>query len=86
MQLGQVAVVKSKVSFFMLDVFIGGEIFTAPGVKATLDGVKLADRGNGVLLIVLNHAGDMLTGKQVLAECHKQGMKNIFTTFNTGHI
>jgi len=59
----------------MLDVFIGGEIFTAPGVKATLDGVKLADRGNGVLLIVLNHAGDMLTGKQVLAECHKQGMK-----------
>ena len=59
----------------MLDVFIGGEIFTAPGTLATIDGIKLADRGKGVLLIVLNHAGDMLTGHKAVAECQKQGIK-----------
>ena len=58
----------------MLDVFVAGEIFTAPGVKPTLEALKIADRGHGILFVVLNHSGDMLTGKLAMEECKKLGM------------
>jgi dihydroxyacetone kinase-like protein len=58
----------------MLDIFVAGEIFTAPGVKPTLEALKIADRGHGILFIVLNHSGDMLTGKLAMEECKKLGM------------
>jgi len=45
----------------MVDVSVVGDIFEAPGPKACFEGIKLADKGKGVLFIVLNHAGDMLT-------------------------
>jgi dihydroxyacetone kinase-like protein len=58
----------------MLDVFVAGEIFTAPGVKPTLEALKIANRGHGILFVVLNHSGDMLTGKLAMEECKKLGM------------
>lgn len=45
----------------MLDVSVPGEIFAAPGPNRVLDAIKLADRGAGVLLIVLNHEGDIMS-------------------------
>ena len=59
----------------MVDVSIVGDIFTAPGVKAAVEGIKLADRGKGVLFIVLKHAGDMLTGTKAAEECNKSGIR-----------
>lgn len=59
----------------MLDVFVGGEIFTAPGISETIKGVELADRGKGVLMIILNHAGDLYTGNAVLEECKKKNIQ-----------
>ena len=56
----------------MVDVSVVGDIFEAPGPKACFEGIKLADKGKGVLFVVLNHEGDMrtadLTMKQVEAE------------------
>lgn len=45
----------------ILDISVAGEIFAAPGAPRCLEALRLADRGAGVLFIVLNHAGDVLS-------------------------
>lgn len=58
----------------MVDIDVAGDIFAAPGPQACVDAIKLADKGKGVLYIVLNHAGDMLTGNMTMKQCKKQGL------------
>ena len=58
----------------MGDIDVVGDIFAAPGPQACVDAIKLADKGKGVLYIVLNHAGDMLTGNMTMKQCKKQGL------------
>jgi len=58
----------------MIDVAVAGDIFTAPGVDAALQGIRLADRGHGVLFIVLNHTGDRLTGNLAMEACAREGL------------
>ena len=58
----------------MVDVSVVGEIFAAPGPKACIEAIKLADKGKGVLFIVLNHAGDMLTGDLVMKQVDEEGL------------
>lgn len=58
----------------MVDISVVGDVFAAPGPQACVDAIKLADKGHGVLFIVLNHAGDMLTGNLTIKECAKQGL------------
>ncbi|MDR3230726.1 MAG: dihydroxyacetone kinase subunit DhaK [Synergistaceae bacterium] len=58
----------------MLDVSVVGDIFAAPGPQACVDAIKLADRGRGVLYVVLNHAGDMLTGNLTMKQVAKEGL------------
>ena len=57
----------------MVDVSIVGDIFLAPGPKACLEGLKLADKGKGILFVVLNHAGDMLTGDLTMKQAAEEG-------------
>ncbi|MDR1044327.1 MAG: dihydroxyacetone kinase subunit DhaK [Candidatus Adiutrix sp.] len=59
----------------MLDVSVVGDIFAAPGPQACLEAIKLADKGAGVLFVVLNHAGDMLTGDLTMKQAQKEGLK-----------
>jgi len=61
----------------MIDVSIVGDIFTAPGPNACIEGIKLADKGKGVLFIVLNHAGDMLTGDLTMKQVEAEGLNVI---------
>lgn len=58
----------------MVDVSVVGDIFAAPGPQACVDAIKLADKGEGVLYIVLNHAGDMLTGNLTMKQCKKENL------------
>jgi dihydroxyacetone kinase-like protein len=58
----------------MLDVSVVGDIFSAPGAKACVEAIKLADRGQGVLFVVLNHAGDMLVGDMTMRQAAKEGL------------
>jgi dihydroxyacetone kinase-like protein len=58
----------------MLDVSVPGEIFAAPGPPRCLEAIKIADRGAGVLFIVLNHAGDVLTANITMQMVQKEGM------------
>jgi dihydroxyacetone kinase-like protein len=59
----------------MLDISVAGDIFAAPNPQAVFDAVKLADKGKGVLLLVLNHAGDMLTGNKTMQLVEKANIK-----------
>lgn len=58
----------------MVDIAVAGDVFASPGPQACLEAVKMAERGHGVLLIVLNHTGDMLTGNIVMQLALKQGI------------
>jgi dihydroxyacetone kinase-like protein len=59
----------------MIDVSVVGDIFAAPGPEACIEAIKLADKGKGVLFVVLNHAGDMLTGNMTMKQAAKEGLK-----------
>ncbi|MDR2391872.1 MAG: dihydroxyacetone kinase subunit DhaK [Planctomycetota bacterium] len=59
----------------MVDVSVVGDIFSAPGARTCVDAIQLADRGKGVLFVVLNHAGDMLVGDLAIKQAAKRGLR-----------
>lgn len=61
----------------MVDISVPGDIFAAPGPQACLEAIKMAEKGHGVLFVVLNHAGDMLTGNLTMKAAKKEGLKVI---------
>lgn len=58
----------------MVDISVVGDVFAAPGPQACVDAIKLADKGKGVLYVVLNHAGDMLTGNLTMKTVKKENL------------
>ncbi|MEG1475179.1 MAG: dihydroxyacetone kinase subunit DhaK [Longicatena sp.] len=58
----------------MVDIAVAGDIFAAPGPQPCVEAIKMADKGHGVLFVVLNHAGDMLSANLTMKECRKQGI------------
>lgn len=61
----------------MVDISVVGDIFAAPGPRACFDALKIADKGKGVLFIVLNHAGDMLTANLAMKSAKKENLNVI---------
>ena len=61
----------------LLDVNIPGEIFAAPGPERILEGIKAADHGAGVLLLVSNHAGDVMNAEIAMELCAAEGLNNV---------
>ena len=61
----------------MLDVSVAGEIFAAPGAPRCLEGLRLADQGAGVLFVVLNHAGDVLSANITLDLAKRAGFSGV---------
>ena len=59
----------------MLDIAVPGDIFAAPGPEACLEALKHADKGKGVLFIVLNHPGDMLTANKTMELAKQEGIQ-----------
>ncbi len=58
----------------MLDICVCGDIFAAPGYQSVVKALKMADKGHGVLFVVLNHAGDMMSANLAMAEVEKLGL------------
>ena len=44
----------------MLDAAIAGNVFASPSPDRVLEGIKLADAGKGVLMIIKNYSGDIM--------------------------
>ena len=61
----------------MVDVSVPGDVFAAPGPQACMDAFKLADKGKGIIFVVLNHAGDMMTGNMAMKQAKKAGLNVI---------
>lgn len=59
----------------LLDVSVPGEIFAAPGPNRCLDALKLADRGAGVVFVVLNHEGDVMSARLANQLAEKEGLR-----------
>jgi dihydroxyacetone kinase-like protein len=58
----------------MLDISVAGEIFAAPGAPRCLEAIRLAEAGAGVLFIVLNHAGDVLSANITMDMAKREGL------------
>ncbi len=60
----------------MLDYSVAGEIFAAPGATRCLEAIRAAcARGESALLVVLNHAGDVLAGNLAMEMALHEGFK-----------
>ncbi len=61
----------------MVNISVPGDIFAAPGPQQCFEAIKMADKGKGVLFVVLNHAGDMLTANLTMKMVKKAGLNVI---------
>jgi len=59
----------------VLDISVPGEIFAAPGPPRVAEALRLAKRDAGVLFIVLNHEGDVMSADMAVEMAEKEGVK-----------
>ncbi len=59
----------------MLDISVPGEIFAAPGPPRVLEAMRMASRDAGVLFVVLNHAGDVMSANIAMEMIEGEGIK-----------
>lgn len=59
----------------MLDISVPGEIFAAPGPPRVMEALRAAHRDAGVLFVVLNHAGDVMSANIAMGMAKKEGLK-----------
>lgn len=63
------------VGYGMLDASIVGDIFAAPGGPVVYEGLKLFKDYAGIILVVLNHAGDVMNAKMGCMMAQRDGIK-----------
>lgn len=59
----------------MLDFSVVGDIFAAPGPPKVIEALRLAKRDAGILLVVLNHAGDVLSANLAMEMADREGIR-----------
>ena len=58
----------------MLDASVVGDIFAAPGAPKLLEALKMFNRDAGILLVVLNHAGDVMSANMAMQMAEREGL------------
>lgn len=61
----------------LLDVNVPGPIFSSPGPGGIVEGIRAADGGGGVLLLVSSHAGDIMNASLAIEEAEDEGIENV---------
>jgi dihydroxyacetone kinase-like protein len=59
----------------MLDASVVGDIFAAPGAPKVIEALRALKRDAGILLVILNHAGDVMSGNMAFEMAEKEGIK-----------
>jgi len=59
----------------LLDASVVGDIFAAPGPPKVFEALKMFNRPAGILFIVLNHAGDVMSANMAMKMADKEGIK-----------
>jgi len=62
------------VGYGMLDASVVGDIFAAPGAAKLLEALKIFKRAPGILLVVLNHAGDVMSANMAMKMAEREGL------------
>ncbi len=57
-----------------LDYSVVGDIFAAPGPPKVLEALRMAKRDAGILFVVLNHAGDVMSANMAAEMADKEGI------------
>ncbi len=60
----------------MLDISVVGDIFAAPGPPKVLEALKTANRDAGVLFVVLNHEGDVMSANTAQDMAESEGVQS----------
>jgi dihydroxyacetone kinase-like protein len=58
----------------MLDASVVGDIFAAPGPPKVIEALRMMNRDAGVLFIVLNHAGDVMSANVAMEMAQSEGL------------
>ncbi|SDC35301.1 dihydroxyacetone kinase DhaK subunit [Pelagirhabdus alkalitolerans] len=59
----------------MLTAAVSGEVFTSPSPDQVLEGIKAADQGAGVLLIIKNYTGDVMNFEMAKELAEAEGIE-----------
>ena len=59
----------------MLDCSVVGDIFAAPGAQRLFKALQLFKREAGILLVVLNHSGDVMSANMAVQLAERAGIK-----------
>ena len=63
------------VGYGMLDASVVGDIFAAPNAVSLLAGLRKFKRDAGILLVVLNHAGDVMSANMAMKMAEREDIK-----------
>jgi dihydroxyacetone kinase-like protein len=58
----------------MLDASVVGDVFAAPGAPKVLEALRMFKDHSGILLVILNHAGDVMNGNMAFDMAKKEGI------------
>ncbi len=58
----------------MIDYSVVGDVFAAPGAPKVFNALKMADCPAGVLLVVLNHEGDVMAANMAMEMAEREGI------------
>jgi len=58
----------------MLDASVVGDIFAAPGAPKVLEALRMFKDHSGILLVILNHAGDVMNGNLAFKMAKEEGI------------
>jgi len=59
----------------LLDASVVGDIFAAPGAPKLFEALRMFKRDAGILLVVLNHAGDVMSANMAMQMAEREGIK-----------
>jgi len=59
----------------MLDCSVVGDVFAAPGAQRLFQALQMMKREAGILLVVLNHAGDVMSANMACQLAERSGIK-----------
>ena len=62
------------VGYGMLDAAVSGEVFTSPTPDQILEGIKAANTGKGVLLVIKNYTGDVMNFEMAAEMAEMEGI------------
>ncbi|WP_067141472.1 dihydroxyacetone kinase subunit DhaK [Oceanivirga salmonicida] len=63
------------VGYGLLDAAISGEVFTSPTPDQVLEGIKAANNGKGVLLVIKNYTGDVMNFEMAAEMAAMEGIE-----------